>query len=53
MDSVKNAANNKSTRKPYSKPEVQVYGNLAEITNASTNRIGKKTDGGCHTGRTH
>jgi hypothetical protein len=41
-------------RKPYSKPELQVYGNLAEITNLSTNRTGKKVDNpGCHTGRTH
>jgi hypothetical protein len=42
-----------AVRKPYSKPEIQVYGNLAEITNSSTNRTGKRVDGGCHTGRTH
>jgi hypothetical protein len=46
--------NKKGPKKPYSKPELQVYGNLAEITNSSTNRTGKKTDQpGCHTGRTH
>ncbi len=42
-----------AVKRPYSKPELQVYGNLAEITNSSTNRTGKKTDPGCHTGRTH
>ncbi len=41
----------KAIRKPYTKPELQVYGNLAEITNASTNRTGKKVDG-ASTGRT-
>lgn len=40
-------------KKPYNKPELQVYGNLAEITNASTNRTGTRTDGGIHTQRTH
>ncbi len=45
---------NTAGKKPYSKPELQVYGNLAEITNLSTNRTGTKTDQpGCHTGRTH
>jgi hypothetical protein len=44
----------KTSRKPYTKPEVQVYGNLAEITNASTNRAGTHLDEpGCHGGRTH
>ena len=53
MRSALNNATGKFAKKPYSKPEVQVYGNLAEITNASTNRKGKTTDGGVHTGRTH
>jgi hypothetical protein len=54
MNSVPNAGMSKSGKKPYSKPEVQVYGNLAEITNSSTNRTGKVTDNpGAHGGRTH
>jgi hypothetical protein len=36
MKIISNAAINKGTKKPYTKPELQVYGNLAEITNAST-----------------
>lgn len=44
----------KEVKKPYAKPELQVYGNLAEITNSSSNRGGKVSDtGGVHTGRTH
>ena len=54
MNSVPNEEKNKPVRKPYNKPEVQVYGNLAEITNASTNRTGARTDNpGAHGGRTH
>jgi hypothetical protein len=48
-----NAAVNKVTKKPYSKPELQVYGNLAEITNQSTNRNGTKTDAKAVGTRTH
>jgi hypothetical protein len=51
-----NTAINNGTKKPYTKPELQVYGNLAEITNASTNRNGAKTDGtgfNTHPNRTH
>jgi hypothetical protein len=44
MKSVTNAAMNNGTKKPYTKPELQVYGDLAQITNASKG-VGKKTDG--------
>jgi hypothetical protein len=54
MNSSPKTQDDVTGKKPYSKPELQVYGNLAEITNASTNRAGAKTDNpGCHTGRTH
>lgn len=56
MKSPANDAMNNGTKKPYAKPELQVYGNLAEITNASMNRHGTRTDGtpfNMHTGRTH
>jgi hypothetical protein len=53
MKSGSNDAMNNGTKKPYTKPELQVYGNLAELTNISTNRTGTKTDGGVHTARTH
>jgi hypothetical protein len=56
MKSPTNTAPNNGTKKPYTKPELQVYGNLAEITNASMNRNGARTDGtgiNRHTGRTH
>jgi hypothetical protein len=53
MKSDSTVGANKPVKKSYSKPELQVYGNLAELTNASTNRTGMVTDGGCHTGRTH
>jgi hypothetical protein len=54
MKAPANTAMNKGTKKPYTKPELQVYGNLAEITNASTNRNGVRTDNpGAHPARTH
>lgn len=54
MSGTPNPPLKRAGKKPYSKPELQVYGNLAEITNASTNRTGKHTDNpGAHTGRTH
>jgi hypothetical protein len=53
MKLAPNAAANNATKKPYSKPELQVYGNLAEITNLSTNRNGTKTDKNAAGTRTH
>jgi len=40
-------------KKPYSSPEIQVYGDFREITNSSTHKtpVGV-TDGGVHTHRT-
>ena len=48
-----NTAINNGNKKSYTKPELQVYGTLIDVTNASTNRTGKKTDAGIHTNRTH
>jgi hypothetical protein len=56
MKSPANTAMNNGTKKPYTKPELQVYGNLAEITNASMNRNGTRMDGtfpNQHPNRTH
>jgi hypothetical protein len=56
MKSPANTATSNGSKKPYTKPELQVYGNLAEITNASMNRHGVRTDNpgfNQHTGRTH
>lgn len=51
---ISNAAINKGTKKLYTKPELQVYGNLAEITNSATAKKGGKFDGpGFPTARTH
>ncbi len=52
MKSLTNAAMNNGSKKTYTKPELQVYGNLAEITNAVAT-AGKKTDNFIHPNRTH
>jgi hypothetical protein len=53
MKLVPNAAESNATKKPYSKPELQVYGNLAEITNTSSNKNGTHTDKNSVATRTH
>ena len=43
--------NESTSKKPYHRPELQVYGSIADITNTSTNR-GAQADAG-HAPRTH
>lgn len=43
-----------AARKPYNRPQLQVYGDLREITNTSTNEVNaKKSDDAHGNSRTH